>query len=297
MQLFRATIWPGLLPPVTQIETLGPYVLDGDRIKLDLDSASVRTLEVPDELYLRELADLDLDDSAAVVGFTNEYGRLGHRHPAMPRNSPDAEPLEKEFEPPPPDRHFISLLDVVVPDESKLDWGSWSEEVIRHPSSQDRGPVETRLFISNGLQLVDTFRAWAQAFRSLTATYQRYLAHEAEEREARTFAFVIQDLLHPFSPTIVIRDDEALGSEFDPFENVYPRLESVLALQMYRHIAVEAAYLRCDNEPCGRLFVHQRGRAHHGQFRSSGVKYCSKTCAKAQVERERRRRQASKKRP
>ena len=58
----------------------------------------------------------------------------------------------------------------------------------------------------------------------------------------------------------------------------------------YNHIVERAAYLTCANEPCGRTFVRQEGRAEHGQYRTKGVKYCSATCARAQAQRELRRR-------
>lgn len=52
---------------------------------------------------------------------------------------------------------------------------------------------------------------------------------------------------------------------------------------------------RCRNERCGRAFVRQRDGAVQGQFRTTGVSYCSPTCQKAQAQREwRRKRKGSK---
>ncbi len=41
-------------PPVSKIETLGPYRLDGDLLVLDLDEAHIHTVDIPDELYLEK---------------------------------------------------------------------------------------------------------------------------------------------------------------------------------------------------------------------------------------------------
>jgi hypothetical protein len=64
---------------------------------------------------------------------------------------------------------------------------------------------------------------------------------------------------------------------------------SAMMLQVVNDVAAHTAWHVCENEPCGRLFARQQGRAEAGQYRERGVKYCSKNCARAQVERMRRR--------
>lgn len=77
-----------------------------------------------------------------------------------------------------------------------------------------------------------------------------------------------------------------------------PTLYQACALQLYNYVAEHVPFARCANESCphgergeAAVFTRQRGRSRYGQHRTSGVRFCSKDCAKSQAERERRRRQ------
>ncbi len=76
-----------------------------------------------------------------------------------------------------------------------------------------------------------------------------------------------------------------------PTANLY----NAACLQLVHYLAGDKPVLRCANVRCGRPFTRQRGRAReeYGQHRSRGVRYCSHLCAKAQSERDRRRRRAT----
>ena len=52
-------------------------------------------------------------------------------------------------------------------------------------------------------------------------------------------------------------DDAPIGSPFSGTVGLY----SFCCLELFNHIAENAAYQRCANETCGRLFVRQRGRS------------------------------------
>lgn len=73
-----------------------------------------------------------------------------------------------------------------------------------------------------------------------------------------------------------------------------PNLYNACCLQLARYLTGEATVARCANERCRKPFTRQRGRARdeYGQHRSRGVRYCSHLCAKAQSERDRRRRRS-----
>jgi hypothetical protein len=71
-------------------------------------------------------------------------------------------------------------------------------------------------------------------------------------------------------------------------------LYNACCLQLAHYLASETPVMRCANERCHKPFTRQRGRARdeYGQHRSRGVRFCSHLCAKAQSERDRRRRRA-----
>ncbi|GAA4511505.1 hypothetical protein [Nonomuraea ferruginea] len=70
-----------------------------------------------------------------------------------------------------------------------------------------------------------------------------------------------------------------------PLGSRWPRAYSVSFLQLYNHLVEKVEFRQCANEPCGKTFVRQRGRAEFGQHRTSGILYCSRDCARAQAQR------------
>jgi hypothetical protein len=66
-----------------------------------------------------------------------------------------------------------------------------------------------------------------------------------------------------------------------------------MMLEIFRHVVEDASYKRCENENCRAPFVRQEGGAQHGQSPRTGVKYCSRLCAKATAQRTHRRRKAA----
>jgi hypothetical protein len=106
----------------------------------------------------------------------------------------------------------------------------------------------------------------------------------------------MRSALTPFSPRVyyVLPDDEHdhAGPHGRMSDDI--PLYAMLCLELFNHVCEQAAYRLCANETCGRLYVRQRGRARHGQYRTKGVKYCSADCARAQAQRVYRRRQRAK---
>ena len=64
-------------------------------------------------------------------------------------------------------------------------------------------------------------------------------------------------------------------------------LHALCCLELFTHVAAANNLPRCANESCGRLFVRDE------RARRRGMRYCSRTCARAQAQREFRRRKAT----
>lgn len=79
-------------------------------------------------------------------------------------------------------------------------------------------------------------------------------------------------------------DDDASMSR--PISNLY----NAVTLQLARYLNSHEPIARCSNERCGRPFTVQRSprRRYENSHHAAGVRYCSRTCAKAQSERDRR---------
>jgi hypothetical protein len=253
----------------------------------------------PEELYLRELMELDLADSDAILEFTRRYGRMDGEHWELLgarrwrwRGTP------REIE-----RIDELLSTYTVPDG---DFGGVSHlEVFR---------VHARL-------LRDAVRLWTEATMtgSVREALRRWesfapppqdspvlrdaagLRADDDEGYARRQAaeFVVEFLtpaLAPYHPRFEVR----VGGELWLSGAPAPRLYSAMVLQLYNHIAEGARYRHCANENCGRIFVRQRDRAQQGRYRTEGsLKYCSRKCAwaagqRAWRDRQRKRKQALK---
>jgi hypothetical protein len=292
---FRITPWPGRLPhpghgPRFEYTLLASggivqkrYVEDG------IPPVSARDDPLPppphtEETYLRLIA-VDLEDPGAIMGFIDQYGILGMRWE------------EAGF---PVDGDYLNGW--------PLHSGS---ERLGQALNQSRAAAVTELAPPDGQsywvdETLDEFRFGATLMRDLVACW-RLLSEEIEpeswecplwypEQRAETYPWtdngpefvlssVLGEGLRSYSPTLMLSEGDDTPSLYHPGS-----LWFVLCLELFNHIVDNSHYRLCHNKTCGRLFVLQEGRAAHGQHRTRGVKYCSADCARAQAQREYRRR-------
>jgi hypothetical protein len=258
----------------------------------EFDRGDADEVNAVGEIYL-ELIQLDLADAQAIFRFVQRFGLLGvaYEHFALFRSIP-------------------GLSTAVLPG---LAW-SWPSERFnqtREAYLERRGDGPNSTLV----ETLDEFRFGARVLRDLVTAVKisdldeppasliwesipekalgvkrAELADYGIELDTRAEAVdlflrgVLADGLRPFHPRVIYAELEAA-------EDVMGApLYAVCCLELFNHLAEHANVKVCANESCRRVFVRQRGRAEHGQHRTRGIKFCSSHCARAQAQREYRRR-------
>jgi hypothetical protein len=248
---FRTTVWPGVPVPVPPVTREVVQWWSEDEVFEFAGVVDQRPLDP--EVVLRELPMLDASRPEALRAFMDQHGPLT-------AHGADCQVLL-------PHGHRVLSAPMTDPDAAPLAVVAHHVHVLQalvaHWEAAQQGD-------DTGVLAAWTTVA-ARRLRSLAVAWGYFRDH-------------LNAALQPFHVAVHISD--AQSREFDSV-TAY----SVMALTIANDIAVGATWRQCANEACQRLFARQQGRSEHGQHRSTGVIYCSRNCAKAQVERERRRRQ------
>jgi len=220
--------------------------------------AALPAVELASELVLRGLLDLDTHSSEDVATFLAAHGII---------NLPADELLPVSHRPDedPPTEHATHWTDAAL-------YLATTQALSRHWIAHMEGG--------------DVRDAWSVAW-----------ATPAFEAGAwQWFTQMLDAGLRPYHVRIELTEDVP-GFGATTFSRPRMGLYSALCLQLFNLIAEDLPPHRCQNETCQRPFVRQDGRAEFGQFRTEGVKYCSATCARAQAQREYRRRKRQEGKP
>ena len=292
---FRITTWPAAPGPALRVlrTEVAPWRDDGYRFT----GAVLGDAELPRELLLREVPSLSLTRDTLVL-FMNKYG------PLVPPVGLGLLGLQAEFaslwltglpeqfeiestlaEVAWRDQHGLPLVDFRAPPKATDD------SFIVHPI--ERAIVRVRLL----RVLVDQWMCHQEDYGDDAALLNVWDTHgfarpESVDDAWREWSNVVNTALVPFKPTVFIAlNDCKIDDQTDPVT-----LYSALVLQLFESVASGIPWHRCANATCGRLFIHQEGRAQYGQHRSSGVRFCTVRCARAATQRTYREKQVARER-
>ncbi|MEW6472748.1 MAG: hypothetical protein AB1679_10790 [Actinomycetota bacterium] len=217
-------------------------------------TAPTERRRIPDELFLRDLLEIDPDDDGQVVAFLNEHGMIGREY----------------FDPAITPRAAQKALRRPIPDTARgvgnrVEDARWylkgARALTRHWIAALEGADPAPAWADEGFRVIDADMAWGVFVEHFNFGLAAFAPH-AEMASTRIKGVVIGR----------------------PHAGLY----SGLCLQLANHLAEAAVVRHCAY--CGRPFVRQLGGAALGQYRTEGVMYCTVRCARNQAQREYRRR-------
>jgi hypothetical protein len=307
------TVWPGIVvsEPTIPVFEARPFEEDtivfGRVLPLDPEErpedayTGDRRVALETDFYLREFCDLDASDPQAVLAFCQAWGPVGNGqysdlHGASRNNARKADARVAE-----PWSHFMPNLDATRKLPLQDQFGLVSQTKERLPGllpvtahsvgrvavyqASLANAVALWRYISDEISAEELTTDWRTEDDGVGLSH--YINQQWDLPYEVTKETAVADLADHLNPALVAFHMrlEPRGAT-TPLVNVY----RAACLQFANHITDGAPYGHCANETCGRLFSRQRGRGESDQHRTKGVRYCSATCARAQAQRQVRRR-------
>ncbi len=270
---FRPTVWPGSFMSCPMITRTAARLHSGGGwgngvIEYYFDD-DVTMVNLPDDFVLQEVFDVELEPEA-LTEFTGRWGPLTGWGKARMFAFPEDWWLPGQV------HRDIERLEPEIPmDGPRTTWMAPVSAIALHVQTLRIMASHLKAYFDGGSDQ-DYASAWLS---------QGALAPEQESQGWLRFDMLINAALRPYHAHVQSYPGGTLTGA-----SPMPTLYQACALQLYNYIVAATPFAHCANEQCGRTFTRQRGRAKYGQHRSTGVRFCSHSCAKAQSERERRRR-------
>lgn len=274
---YLMTVWPGMVDPLPQAWAPGAD-LQGEWLM----SSGWDRIDVPPELYLGVLGELDLADPQAILEFVRSYGLPATRE----WRSLGDEASELLASPAPPRFGLEEVQELAGKVRSRLAQGTRDIGFLL----QSRAFIhldELRLHIATLRDMVKLRRIFeGEELGQPTFESPLVRRHDVTTREDAAFVLgtYLTAGLSEFSMWVELRPAEK------PIVMPEASTYGVMCLQLANHIAERAPYRRCP--ACGRLFVRKvDARYQKGQNRvRGGVTYCSSACTNRAARQAHRRR-------
>jgi hypothetical protein len=222
------------------------------------------------EWVLRDLFEVDLDSDEQLKGLLTEHGAM-----SRPFGVPGMVPVVRRqlLAPATADPEYADPLG--RRQDGTLEDARWWLKALRAMVAMWRN-------VNFGLVAAD---AWgAEGF-----------LHQDGAIAWTLFVVFLNDGLEPFRARAYVRYTDDDGTPLEWFDGIFPvDLYSAGCQQFFNFVVSGAAPRRCENERCGRTFIHQLGGAGNWH-RTKGLRFCTPECAKAETQRQYRRRQKEQK--
>lgn len=309
---FRITLWgPQDVQPVSW--RFWEIALADDYYVPDVAVDPPELIEIPEEFYLRELHDLDINDTEAMKAFFEDFGMMlfgdfSYAHETRPY-------LRPPFKTPGRASRYIWETPLLGDYAALRLWeaGVVEDFLTRFDEIYENEPFPAELIDEQKVAIAwirDLARLWIQ-FREdgLEEPPDRWESGPFGIKKPRTKEACIEALtsgitaaLQPMTRYLFMTFGEVLTPDEmetppraepwkQPFTYPQPPVYSLIVYQLYEHMTENAEYRTCQNETCRRLFVRQvNGAGEKGRSRTEGLLYCSKRCGQVQAQRDYRKR-------
>lgn len=258
---FPITLWPGA--PLQQVEVERWVVLASEKGTLSWRTRR-EPAELPGEWVLRKLGKADLSDDEVVLDLLDQFGIISWPY------------FDRATIP----RELWCRLATLADDEEEPNW--WS---LRNDGTLE----DARWWLCTARALAGVwYRAQCGEPPAAAWTDEGFIGITTDSDAWTQFVLALNAGLFPFRAHAEYLADFR-GLYQHRFGRPHAGLYSAAVCQVFNLIIAEDAARRCER--CGVIFVHQLGGAVAGQYRSTGVQFCSPSCARAEMQRRYRIRQ------